>query len=146
MTLGPPSIPNYETPVLEQELDPGKQGFRFNIAWYQFLSLMRMAMITQPQAAIGSSLAGAAELNTDNGIITTEPLTTPAGTVYTLTVQNSSVFDYSNVTVNVSNGTNTGGAALLQSIEVDDGVMVINILNIGATAFNGSLQINFLVN
>ena len=96
-------------------------------------------------AQTATAVAGAASINTPRGIITTENLTTAAGATYTLTLTDPCIRFTSNVMVTVSNGTNTGGAAVLQSVVAGVGVVTIKVLNNGATAFNGKLTVQFAI-
>ena len=149
MLQQPPVIPNYETPVLEPFLDPeATDPFRqrFNTSYYQFFDLLLKSVLSVSSApVIGTSKAGAITLDGSNGIVTTEPLATAAGGAYTLVLLNGQIESSSNLLVTVSNGSNTGGAALLTDVALFDGAAHIRIENIGASAFNGSLQVNFLI-
>ena len=100
---------------------------------------------TPPTPVTGAAVAGAVTLNGVQGIATSEALTTAAGAVYTLTITNSVILAGSNVLVTVGNGTNTAGAAVLQSVAPANGSVVIKILNNGSVPFNGTLKIQFLV-
>lgn len=157
MTQTAPVLPNYETAVLEpniesqSEQDPQSEqpiGGRFNPPFYLFLSQQLKAVQQITQAALaGTSKAGAITLNVVSGIITTEPLTTPGAGVYALTLTDNQIEANSNVLVTVSNGTNTAGVAILQDVVISPlgGSAVIKILNVINVAFNGSLQLNFIV-
>lgn len=159
MNLAPPSIPEFSVPALEDpdfaprsligisgqpNQEPGLR-LRFNPAWFQFLQKTRQAMLAFPAALFGTSKAGSVTLNAANGVVTTEALTTAAGARYTLTMLNNTVTADSNVIVTVSNATNAQGAALLQGVTPEAGKVLVDVLNVGAQPFNGSLQINFLV-
>lgn len=149
MIQSSPVLPNYETPLQEPNLDPTSEdpfGDRMNTAYYQFLNLLLQAVLPASQPAIAAAAkAGAVTLNSWNGIITTEALTTDAGGTYTLSLSDQQISETSNVIVAVSNKSNTGGAALLASVVVEDGAATIKVSNIGTTAFNGTLQIQFVV-
>lgn len=104
----------------------------------------------QPDAGSGSAttataVAGAASLNVSRGIVTTEGLTTAGAAVYTLTLTDPAMRATSNVLVTVQNGTNTAGAAVLQSVVPANGSVVIKVLNNAAAAFNGTLKIQFAI-
>jgi len=150
-----PVLPSYETSVLEPNLDPESKdpfGGRFNTVYYQFLALLLKTV--QPLAQVpvtGTAKPGALPntaritLSGPKGIITTEPLATAPGGVYTLDLTNTAIELTSLLMLTVTNGTNTQGAAVLQSIVVDDQAATIKILNAGAEAFNGTLVVQFLV-
>ncbi len=104
----------------------------------------------QPDASSGSAttataVAGAATLNVSRGIVTTETLTTAGAAVYTLTLTDPAIRATSNLIVAVSNGTNTAGAAVLQSVAPANGSAVIKVLNNAAAAFNGTLRLQFAI-
>lgn len=92
-----------------------------------------------------TAVAGAATINVTAGIITTEALTTAAAAVYTLTLSDQQIKAGSNLLVTVSNGTNTGGVAVLQGVTPSSGSAIITVINNGATAFNGTLLIQFSI-
>jgi hypothetical protein len=100
---------------------------------------------TPPTPVTGAAVAGAVTLNGAQGIATSESLTTAAGATYTLTLTNSVVAAGANIMVTVSNGTNTGGAAVLQSVVPAAGSVVITVVNVGTSAFNGTLEVAFLM-
>jgi hypothetical protein len=165
MNQSSPVLPVYETTVLEPlfnfdpSLDPKVLAAlqqileaRLNTVYYQYLNLI--LKIVQPLAQFpltGDAKPGAVPneaaitLDGPRGIITTEALATAAGGVYTLEFTNPSLEPTSLLMLTISNGTNTGGMAVLQSILVDDQVAMIKIQNSGATAFNGTLVIQFLI-
>lgn len=106
----------------------------------------------RPQLAeIGtaSATAGAATLNTQSGTITSEALTTAAGSDYVLTLTNSLVADSgagSNPLVTVDNGTNTTEGLSVQRVTPGVGSVVIRIRNThAADALNGTIKIRFAV-
>jgi hypothetical protein len=90
--------------------------------------------------------AGAATVNQDAGIITTESLSTGAGATYTETVACDAVTANSLVFVSVANGGNSQGDVSLGRVTPGNGVVTITIVNRHASqAFNGSLKISLLV-
>ena len=106
--------------------------------------------IQQPGGVTGTSAAGAITLNGQQGVITTESLSTAAGSTYTLTMTNSSITATSNVLVEVGYGSCSAGIPILTKVAASAGSVVISILNLSATApsgaaFNGSLKVQFLV-
>jgi hypothetical protein len=93
-----------------------------------------------------SATAGAATLNKDAGVITSEALTTAAAAVYTLTITNSSIAATDQVFASVYNGTNTQGVPIVTTVAPGSGSVVIKILNNHATdAFNGTIKVAFVV-
>jgi Na+-transporting NADH:ubiquinone oxidoreductase subunit NqrD len=90
---------------------------------------------------------GAATLDKQLGVITTEALTTAQDAAYTLTLTNAFVAAGSVVLVSVANGTNTQGTAILVSVKPAAGSVVIVVKNkhASAEALNGTLKIAFLV-
>lgn len=91
----------------------------------------------------GTSSAGAVTLNKSAGLITTESVTTAAGSDYTLTITNSKVLASDLVFANVANGSNTGGSPCISTVTPAAGSLVIKVHNAGAAAFNGTLKIGY---
>jgi hypothetical protein len=89
--------------------------------------------------------AGAVTLNREEGIITTESLSTAAGSDYTLTFTNALIGTASKMQLTIYNGTNTRSPITLRSITYNAGNAVIVIRNDSPAAFNGSLKIEFVV-
>lgn len=88
--------------------------------------------------------SGAATLNKQGGIITTESLTTAAAAAYTLTLTNSVITATSRVSVSVDNGTNSAGIPVVSTITPSSGQVIIKIYNLHASAaLNGTLKISF---
>jgi hypothetical protein len=150
-----PVLPSYETSVLEPNLDPKSKdpfGERFNTVYYQFLALLLKTVQPLSQVPVKGTAKPGALPNTASitlsgakGIITTEPLATLPGGVYTLDLTNTAIELTSFLMLTVTNGTNTHSLAALESFLVDDQAATIRILNAGAAAFNGTLVIQFLV-
>jgi len=92
-----------------------------------------------------SALAGAATLNKQSGTITSESLTTPAASTYTLTLTNSVVTSAARVFVSCDNGSNTQGELTVQRVTPSASQVVILVKNTGALAYNGTIKINFFV-
>lgn len=93
-----------------------------------------------------AATAGAATLNKNAGVITTESLTTAAAGVYTLTLTDSQIAAADVVQVTIGNGTNTTGLPVLSTVKPAAGSAVIVIANLsGAAAFNGTLIVMFTV-
>jgi len=97
-------------------------------------------------AGTGTSTASAATINTQAGTVTTEALTTAAGSTYTMTLTNSLVTASSIVLVSVGKGTATAGEPVVQFVTPAAGSVVILIRNVAAAAaLNGTIKINFAV-
>ncbi|MDE2103964.1 MAG: hypothetical protein KGL39_42400 [Patescibacteria group bacterium] len=93
-----------------------------------------------------AATAGAATLNKQSGTITSESITTAAGSVYTLTLTNSLVTASSRVFASVDNGTNTRTNLIVQKITPGSGSVTIDVKNDEPTnALNGTIKINFWV-
>lgn len=92
-----------------------------------------------------SATAGAATANADKGTVTSENLTTAAGSSYTLTITNNRINAASLVFVSVANGTNTASEITSQRVTPAAGSVVIIVKNTGSAAWNGTLKISFFV-
>jgi hypothetical protein len=90
--------------------------------------------------------AGAAELDKMSGVITSESLSTAAGSDYTLTLTNSDIAAADLVFASVQLGTATTGVPAVATVTPGDGEVVIVVQNIAASAaFNGTIKISFAV-
>jgi hypothetical protein len=92
-----------------------------------------------------TAVAGAASLTKMSGTITTESLATAAGAEYTLTLTNGDVGAPDIAVASVENGTNTGGIPVVATVKTAFNQIVVDVHNVGATAFNGTLLISFVV-
>lgn len=93
-----------------------------------------------------TSTAGAATINNQTGVITTEALTTAAGSTYTMTLTNAAIQAGSIVHVSVGKGTATTGTAAVTWVTPAAGSAVIIIQNIHASAaLNGTIKLAFSV-
>lgn len=93
-----------------------------------------------------TAVAGAATLNKSSGIVTSEALTTAAGSAYTLTLTNSTIAAADLVIASIAGGTSTAGLPILLSAVADAGSVVIVVHNAhSADALNGTLKIAFAV-
>lgn len=93
-----------------------------------------------------TSTAGAATINAQTGVITTEALTTAAGATYTMTLTNSYIKAGSVVMVSVGKGTDTAGMPTVCFVTVSASTATIIIQNVhAANALNGTLSIAFSV-
>lgn len=89
---------------------------------------------------------GAATLDKNAGVITSEALTTAGLADYTLTLTNSAIAATDQVLISVANGTNTQGDPVVGLATPGAGSVVIRIRNAHATeALNGTIKIAFVV-
>lgn len=93
-----------------------------------------------------TSTAGAATINHQGGVITTEALTTAAAAAYAFTLTNSEIASTSIVTLQLMGGTNTTRGLELRAIP-GSGTCAISIYNnnVAGTALNGTLIFGFVV-
>lgn len=93
-----------------------------------------------------TSTAGAATINKQKGLVTTEALTTAAAATYTFTLTNSLITTSSAVFVSIGKGTATTGEPVVQFVTPAAGSAVILITNnAAAAALNGTIKISFFV-
>jgi hypothetical protein len=93
-----------------------------------------------------TATAGAATLNKNAGVITSEALTTAGLASYTLTLTDSAIAAADQVTWSVANGTNTQGTPVQGTATPGAGSVVIVVYNAHPTqALNGTLKIAFVV-
>jgi len=93
-----------------------------------------------------TSAAGAATLDRNAGVVTTESLTTAAGANYTLTITDNKITTASLVLVDVNNGTNTTVAPIRWTVTPANGSVAIVVKNIHASAaLNGTLKVSYFV-
>lgn len=93
-----------------------------------------------------SATTGAATLNKSSGVITSESLTTAAGSIYTLTLSNSKIAAGDMVFPSVQLGDSTTGIPQVVDAAVTAGQVVIRVKNIdGSAPFNGTIAISFMV-
>lgn len=114
-------------------------GTKPNVAW---------APVVQGDAGTitATATAGAATLNKLSGVVTSEALTTAAGSSYTLTLTNSKIAATSRVFASVQNGTNTRTNLQVGAITPGAGSCTIDVANREASnALNGTIKIGFLV-
>ena len=89
---------------------------------------------------------GKAFIGNDCAVVTTEAVATAAAGFLTYTLFSPQITSKSVVSLDVYNGSNTGGQAMLATVTpADNGSAVVIIQNVGATAFNGSLKMNVIV-
>lgn len=93
-----------------------------------------------------AATAGAATLNKNSGKITSESITTAAGSEYTLTLTDSQIAAADIVLASVQLGTSTQGEPQVTTVTVSATQVIIVIKNIHATlAFNGTIVVSFVV-
>ena len=93
-----------------------------------------------------SATAGAATLNAIAGVITSESITTAAGSEYTLTLTNSKISAADIVLAAVLNGTNTTAGIAVTTVTPAAGSVVIKVKNTHASsALNGTIKVAFVV-
>ncbi len=125
-------------------IQPGTDGTEKR---FQTQGLRSGVLIQKNNTATAS--ANAATLNAaGSGVITTESLSTLAGSDYTLTLTNNMVAAADMVFATVQNGTNAGGAPYIRTVTPAAGSVVIVVRNGQTTidtAISGTLKISFLV-
>lgn len=96
-------------------------------------------------SATGNGTAGAATLNNKCGVVTTEALTAPTASEYTLTLTNSVIAAADIVLVSVGNGTNTTGLAAVERVTPAAGSATIVFRQMSTASFNGTMAIRYMV-
>lgn len=93
-----------------------------------------------------TATAGAATLNKNAGVITSESLTTASGAEWTLTLTNSAIAAADQVYASVQNGTNTTAMPYITTVAPAAGSVVIKVRNGHASvALNGTVKVSFFV-
>lgn len=92
-----------------------------------------------------TATAGAATCSAQRCVVTSEALTTAAGSDYTLTLTNTFVSTSSLVFCSVGNGTNTTEGVGCLRVQPGSGSVVVHIRNFGAAVLNGTLRISVMV-
>lgn len=94
-----------------------------------------------------TATAGAATLNSTQGKVTSETLTTAQNAIYTLTITNSAVAAADIAMASVANGTNSAGTPMIGKVTPGASSLVIEVINKHATAvaFNGTVVVSFTV-
>lgn len=98
------------------------------------------------RASAGTASSGAVTLNAQQGLVTSEDLTTAQNAIYTLTITNSRIAANDLVFASVKNGTNTQGTPMIGRVAPAAGSLVIEVINKHATAqaFNGTVVVSFM--
>lgn len=94
-----------------------------------------------------TATAGAATLNSTQGKVTSESLTTAQNAIYTLTITNSAVAAADIAMASVANGTNSAGTPMIGKVTPGVSSLVIEVINKHdtAVAFNGTVVVSFTV-
>lgn len=112
------------------------------IIWKMTGTPSAVAWTQQEFGATATASAGAATMNAARGVVTSEALTTAAGSTYTLTLADTFIKAGSVVSASAKLGTATTGVPLVTKVVVTAGQAVITVLNIAATAaLNGTILI-----
>ena len=94
--------------------------------------------------ANANATSGAASVDADIGVITTESLSTAAGAIYTLTITDNLISAASKVTASIAWGTNSQGLPMITRVTPGANSLVILVQNMHATlALNGTLKVTF---
>ena len=117
------------------------------VAWAEYVvtAVATTGATLGKQSGTVTAAAGAATLNTIQGVVTTEALTTAAGGEYTLTLTNSQIAagDFVLATADAATSAGTPG---IGGCAVSAGQVVITVTNLhAANAFNAAIKIGFLV-
>jgi hypothetical protein len=92
-----------------------------------------------------TAVAGAATLNKNSGVITSEALSTAAAASYVLTLTNSTVVATDQVLASVQYGSATTGAPCITTVSVSADQIVFTVQNVAASAaLNGTIKITFV--
>lgn len=109
-------------------------------------SVVQTGKQMKSKGSTATSTAAAATINEQSGMVTTEALTTAAGSTYTFTLTNSLIAATSLVFATVGKGTATAGEPVVQFVTPAAGSAVILVRNVSAaTAVNGTITIGFFV-
>lgn len=93
-----------------------------------------------------TATTGAATLNKNAGVVTSEALSTAAGAAYTLTLTNSAIAAADQVFASVAYGTASAGAPVVTRVQPGAGSVVIVVQNVHASAaLNGTIKVSFAV-
>lgn len=117
-----------------------------NIMYKNIVNQMAAGASVLTDKGTATSTAGAATINKQSGVITTEALTTASGSAYSFTLTNSEITTSSIVICTLMGGTNTK-QGLSFTVVPSNGSAAISILNndISAAALNGTLIFGFVV-
>lgn len=118
-----------------------------------FAAFIALALIAPAHAfnlpfrpGTATAVSGAATLNQDAGTITTDSLSTAAGSTYTLTIGCNQITPNSVVLATMGNGTNSAGDPTISTVKPGNGVVTIVITNrASAAALNGTLLVALII-
>lgn len=96
-------------------------------------------------SGVSTSTVGAATVNNQTGVITTESLTTAAAATYTFTLTNALINANSVVSVTAGKGTATTGGLVPIFTTPVAGSAVIIFQNVTLAALNGTVKLFFSV-
>lgn len=92
-----------------------------------------------------TATAGAATLNAESGVVTSESITTAAAASYTLTITNDKIKATDMVMASVAMGTATTGEPVISRVTPANGSLVIIVRNnAAAAALNGTIKVSFV--
>lgn len=92
-----------------------------------------------------TAAAGAATLNAQSGVVTSEALVTAAAASYTLTITNSKIAATDIVMASVAYGTASAGEPAINRVTPATGSLVIIVRNeAAAAALNGTIKVAFV--
>lgn len=110
------------------------------------MSSIALGTNLRSNSGAASATAGAATLNNKAGVITSESVTTAAGSNYTLTLTNSAAGAGDIVLWSVDNGTNSAGTPVAVTASPTSGQVVFIVKNTHASAaFNGTIKVSYLI-
>lgn len=110
-----------------------------------FTTLVGTTLEVDHGTKTATASSGAATLNKNAGVITTEALTTAAGATYTLTLTNDQIAATDIPFASVRYGTSTTGTPVVTTTNPNASQLVIVVQNIHASAaLNGTLEIAFM--
>jgi|SRR5580693_1070186 hypothetical protein len=130
--------------VLNYSAVPGAEGSAENV--YLPLAGGQMLGSVLLDRGVATSTAGAATINHQAGVVTTESLSTASGSAYSFTLTNSRITTASIVLCQLLGGTNTKHGLSFTAVP-SNGSAAISVLNndISAAALNGTLIFGFVV-
>jgi hypothetical protein len=96
-------------------------------------------------ASTGNGTADTATLNNKCGVVTTESLTAPTASEFTLTLTNSAIAAADIPLVTISNGTNTSGLVALERATVTASTLTVVVRQMSTASLNGTLKVNYFI-
>lgn len=124
-------------------LTPGQRVANQTVDNFQVITGSATNYFSLPSGT-ATAISASAVLNTQTGIITSESLSTSAGSTYTLTVNNNQIYAGDVVLASASLGSATSGVPLVETVTPANGSVAILIKNNHSTdAFNGTIKVAF---